>query len=143
MSGDFSGFLPAISVIRIDDDGAAYVAGSRCTNCGQTFPGDRMACASCARRDAIESVHLGTKGKLYNYTIVHRSYPGVKVPFVSAIIDLDDGGSLRGTLLDVDPDPAMLPRDMPVDMVFRDTGQSSPDGKSFVSYYFVPEQGAA
>jgi uncharacterized OB-fold protein len=143
MATDFSGFLPAIPMIKIGDDGVAFVAGSHCVNCGQTVPGARMACASCGRRDAIEPVQLGTTGTLYNYTIVHRSYPGVKVPFVSAIVDLDDGGSLRGSLLDVEPDPAKLPRDLPVEIVFRDTGQSSPDGKPFVSYYFVPAQGAA
>lgn len=140
MAGDFSGFLPASPVIRIDEDGGAFVAGSRCSNCGQTFPGDRMACSACFRRDTIEAVRLGTKGKLYNYTIVHRSYPGVNVPFVAAIVDLDGGGTLRGTLLEVEPDPAKLTPDMPVDIVFRDTGQAGPDGKSFVSYYFVPAQ---
>jgi uncharacterized OB-fold protein len=143
MTSDFSGFLPAIPMIRIGEDGGAFVAGSRCANCGNTFPGERMACSACFRRDSIEPVQLGTKGKLYNYTIVHRSYPGVKVPFVAAIVDLDDGGSLRGTLLEVEPDPAKLPPDMPVDIVFRDTGQTSPDGKAFVSYFFVPAQAQA
>lgn len=140
---DFRGFLPALPLIKIGDDGSAFVAGSHCTNCGQTVPGDRMACAACGRRDTIQKVKLGTKGTLYNYTVVHRSYPGVKVPFVSAIVDLDDGGSLRGTLLEIEPDPKKLPPDMPVEVVFRDTGQSSPDGKPFVSYYFVPAQGTA
>ncbi|MCW3834481.1 Zn-ribbon domain-containing OB-fold protein [Sphingomonas canadensis] len=101
-----------------------------------------MACSACCRRDTIEAVRLGTKGKLYNYTIVHRSYPGVKVPFVAAIVDLDEGGSLRGTLLEAEPDPAKLPPDMPVDVVFRDTGQTGPEGKPFVSYFFVPAQPA-
>lgn len=100
-----------------------------------------MACASCGRRDAIEPVNLGTRGTLYNYTIVHRSYPGIQVPFVAAIVDLDGGGSLRGTLLEVEADPAKLERDLPVEVVFRDTGQTSPEGKPFVSYFFVPAQG--
>lgn len=143
MVGFFGGFLPALPMIKIGADGRVFLEGSHCANCGHTVPGDRMACASCGRRDAIEPVRLGTKGKLYNYTIVHRSYPGVKVPFVSAIVDLDDGGSLRGTLVEVDPDPAKLPRDMPVDVVFRDTGQIGPDGEPFVSYFFVPSQGEA
>ncbi len=125
MVSDFSGFLPAISAIKIGDDGEAFVAGSHCANCGQTYPGDRMACASCGRRDALEPIRLGTKGILYNYTIVHRSFPGIKVPFIAAIVDLNDDGSLRSTLLEAEPDPAKLPRDMPVDIVFRDTGQTS------------------
>jgi uncharacterized OB-fold protein len=143
MSLDFSGFLPAMPIVRVGEDGCAYVAGSHCAHCGQTVPGDRLACASCGRRDTVEPVRLGTKGRLYNFTVVHRSYPGVPVPFVSAIVDLDDGGSLRGTLIDVEPDAAKLPYDMPVEVVFRDAGQTSPDGKPFVSYCFVPAQGAA
>ena len=145
MADDFTGFLPAVPTIRIDDDGRAYVAGSHCSNCGATVPGDRIACAGCGRRDTIAAVKLGTTGTLYNYTVVHRSYPGVKVPFVAAIVDLAGGGSLRGTLLDVEPDPATLAYDLPIDVVFRDTGQTSPDGKPFVSYFFVPvqTQGAA
>jgi uncharacterized OB-fold protein len=143
MANNFAGFLPAISIIRIGNEGEAFVAGSHCSNCCETVLGDRMACASCGQRGALTSVRLGTTGKLYNYTIVHRSYPGVPVPFVSAIVDLDDGGSLRGTLLEVEPDPAKLPSDLPVSVVFRDTGQTAPDGQSFVSYFFVPAQGAA
>lgn len=143
MTNDFSGFLPAIPMIRIDDDGKAYIAGSHCRNCGETVPGERMACASCGKRETVEPVRLGTRGTLYNYTIVHRSYPGVKVPFVSAVIDLEGGGSLRGTLAEVAPDPAQLPWNMPVNVVFRDTGQTNPEGKPFVSYLFVPAQGEA
>ena len=143
MAHDFSGFVPAIPAIRIGEDGEAFVAGSHCVNCGETVPGDRMACASCGRRDAIEPVRLGTKGRLYNYTIVHRSFPGIPVPFVAAIVDLEGGGSLRGTLLEVEPHPDKLPRDMPVEVVFRDTGQTGPDGRPFVSYFFVPAQGEA
>lgn len=142
MDSDFSGFLPAIPIIRINDKGAASVAGSHCNKCDARFPGDRMACASCGGRDSISAVQLSTKGKLYNYTIVHRSFPGVKVPFVAAIVDLDDGASLRGTLLDVEPNPDKLPRDLPVDMVFRDTGQKNAEGTPFVSYFFAPAQGA-
>lgn len=143
MSNDFSEFVPAVPIIHIGDDGEASLMGSRCANCGQTYPGERMACASCGRRDAIEPVRLGNRGTLYNYTIVHRSYPGVAVPFVSAIVDLEGGGSLRGTLIDVEPDPAKLPRDMPVDIVFRDAGQTNKEGKHFLSYFFAPAQGAA
>ena len=88
-------------------------------------------------------VRLANHGTLYNYTVVHRSYPGVPVPFVSAIVDLADGGSLRGTLLGVDPDPTALEAGMPVEVVFRDTGQISKEGQSFLAYYFVPRTGAA
>ena len=136
----FSGedFVPALPLLRIEDGAEPWLVGAHCSNCGVTVNGSRVACPSCGKRDTLSQVKLGTKGKLYNYTIVHRSYPGVPTPFVAAVVDLDDGGSLKGTLLDVEADVAKLPRDMPVNVVFRDTGQKNKEGKPFLGYYFVP-----
>jgi len=84
---------------------------------------------------------LAEHGKVYTYTIVSRSFPGVKTPFVSAVVDLDGGGCLPGVLLDVTPAPSAITYDMPVDVVFRDTGQRAADGRPFVSHYFVSAKG--
>jgi len=141
----FSGedYVPALPLIQIEDGAAPWLMGSHCSNCGATVNGPRLACPACGKRDSLSAVNLGRKGKLYSYTIVHRSYPGVKTPFVAAVVDLEDGGSLKGTLLDVEPDPDKLPPDMPVEVVFRDTGQKNTEGKAFLSYYFVPARGEA
>ena len=69
--------------------------------------------------------------------------PGVKTPFVAAIVDLEGGGSLKGTMVDVEPDPAKLSRDMPIKVVFRDTDQKDPEGRPFLGYFFTPATGAA
>jgi uncharacterized OB-fold protein len=97
-----------------------------------------MACPACGATDALERVRLGSQGTIHAHTVVHRSYPGVKTPFVSVVVDLDGGGTVRGTLTDVDP-LAHLPVDLRVDMVFRDTGQRDKEGRPFLSYFFVPE----
>ena len=136
-------FIPAFPFVKVEEGGAHWLAGSKCAKCGATIPGERVACPSCGARGTLEPVRLGSRGTLYNFTVVHRSYPGVKTPFVSAVVDLEGGGTLKGTLLDVDPDPTKLPADLPVDLVFRDTGQKNPDGKPFLCYYFTPSQGAA
>jgi uncharacterized OB-fold protein len=136
-------FAPASPILKFDDNGQPWLAGSRCSNCDAVFPGERMACAACAGRGTIQPIRLGTSGTLYNYTVVHRSFPGVKTPFVAAIVDLEGGGSLKGTLIDVAPDVATLTRDLPVQIVFRDTGQKTKEGKAFLSYYFTPAAGAA
>src|SRR5689334_23852397 len=65
------------------------------------------------------------RSTLYAYSIVHRSFPGVAVPYVSAIVDLDGGGSLKGNLIDVEPDPAKLTLGMPVDVVFKEDRKST------------------
>lgn len=135
--------LPAVSYLQIDDSGDPSLVGSRCLECGAIIPGKRSVCACCSARDRMQSIRLGEHGKVYSYTIVRRSFPGVKTPFVAVVVDLEGGGSIQGTLLDVNPEPADIPYDMPVDVVYRDTGQRSPEGRPFTSYYFVPSKGEA
>jgi len=134
---------PAVPFLHIDDAGAPYLAGSRCGACGAVAPGQRTVCNACGARSNIAAIRLGTQGKLYSYTVVHRSFPGVKTPFIAAIVDLEGGGAIKGTLLDVKPDPEAIAFDLPVDIVFRDTGQVAADGAPFLSYYFTPAGGAA
>jgi hypothetical protein len=71
---------------------------------------------------------------------VYRSYPGAVTPFVSAIVQLKGGAIVKGTLVDVDPDPALIPLNMEVDVVYRDTGQRNSQGQRFISYYFAPRR---
>ena len=51
---------------------------------------------------------------------MHRSFPGIEVPYVSAIVDLDDGTAIKGNLINIDPDPEKIEFDMPVEVVFDD-----------------------
>ena len=86
----------------------------------------------------MDLCELSETGRLYNYTIVHRSYPGVSVPFVSAIVDLDDGSTIKGNLLDVDPSPEALEFDMPVKLVYRGAELANAAGEGYLAYFFVP-----
>ena len=84
-------------------------------------------------------VRLSNKGRLYSYSIVHRSFPGIDVPYVSAIVDLEDGGTIKGNLIDVEPDPDSIPFDLPVDVVFGDAlGRKDREGNSYISFFFKP-----
>jgi uncharacterized OB-fold protein len=81
---------------------------------------------------------------LYAYSIVHRSFPGVAVPYVSAIVDLTGGGTVKGNLIDVDPDPSKLRFGMAVEVVYGDAlGRKDGAGNSYLSYFFRPRQPAA
>jgi hypothetical protein len=82
---------------------------------------------------------LANTGKLYSYSIVHRSFPGVDVPYVSAIVDLDGGGTVKGNLVDVDVDPQNISFDMKVKIIFKDAlGRKDKDGNSYISFFFAP-----
>jgi uncharacterized protein len=129
---------PATSYTVIPPAGEPYLSASRCRRCGATFLGARDHCGSCTTRDEMEPVNLSGNGHLYNYTIVYRSYPGIRVPFVSAIVDLDCGGTVKGNLIDIEPDPAKLKFGMPVRMVFRGAELANADGAGFLAHFFVP-----
>jgi len=69
--------------------------------------------------------------------VVSRSYPGIAVPFVSAIVDLDDGLTLKGTLRDVAPHS--LRAGMPVRLVIDNAGGATDkDGAPYVGFHFTP-----
>ena len=129
---------PATAYLDFNDQGEPYLQGVRCSECGQTYLGERDHCAKCAARDCMSQVDLGTSGRLYNYTIVYRSYPGIKVPFVSAVVDLDSGCTVKGNLLDIEPSPETVSFDMPVELVFRGAELATPAGEGFISHFFVP-----
>lgn len=129
---------PAQPYIRLDDD-QPYVEGRRCTACDARTAAVHLACPACGARESIETYRAPTTGKLHAYSIVRRSYPGVPVPFVSAIIDLDDGLTLKGNLINVAAEPEALPIGMPVRMVFGDAmGRTDKDGASYVAFFFEP-----
>jgi len=129
---------PATSYLRIDPAGAAYLEGTRCAACDAVFLGRRESCGRCGARDGMGVARLSAHGHLYNYTIVYRSYPGVKVPFISAIVDLEGGGTVKGNLLDIEPDPAWLEFGMPVQMVFRPAEVASSEGAGYIAHFFIP-----
>ena len=134
-----AGPLPVVPWLKGAGTNDPYLEGHKCGACGAIFLGERSTCSKCGARDKMKAVRLGTKGKLYSYSIVHRSFPGIEVPYISAIVDLDDGGTVKGNLINIDPDPSNLPFDMPVEVVFEDAlGRKDKEGNSYISYFFQP-----
>lgn len=131
--------LPAAAYIKLPKDGEPYIEGHRCKCCGAVFLGERDHCSKCGARDSMEAIKLSNRGKLYSYSIVHRSYPGIEVPYISAIVDLEGGGTVKGNLINIEPDPEKLAFDMPVEVVFKDAlGRKDKEGNSYISHFFQP-----
>src|SRR5580693_4081381 len=129
---------PATSYTRIDDAGTPYLQGSRCGECGTVFLGVRENCGRCCARRQMQAVRLATSGRLYSYTIVYRSYPGIRVPFISAIVDLEEGGTIKGNLVEIEPSPEKLVYGMPVRVVFRDAECAlGEEAAGYVAHFFV------
>ena len=136
------GPLPVVEFLKLPEDGDPYLEGSKCGSCGSVYLGERSTCSKCGTRDQMSSIRLANQGTLYAYSIVHRSFPGIEVPYVSAIVDLDGGGTVKGNLIGVDPDPEKIPFGMPVDVVYKDAlGRKDREGNSYVSYFFQPQKG--
>ena len=133
------GPLPIVSWLKIPAKGDPYLEGHKCGSCEAIFLGERDVCAKCGARGQIQAVRLGNAGTLYAYSIVHRSFPGIEVPYVSAIVDLDGGGTVKGNLINVEPDPEKTPFGMPVEVVYKDAlGRKDSEGNSYISYFFQP-----
>jgi uncharacterized protein len=128
-------------VVRVGVDGSAWIEGFRCGTCGAVMPVATMACRACASRTPPEPFRAQETGKLYTWSVVHRSYPGVTVPFVSVIVDLDDGLSFKGTLRGVAAED--LKMGLPVRLVFDDAGGARDSaGAPYVGFHFVAKEPA-
>jgi uncharacterized OB-fold protein len=131
--------LPVVEFLKIPKEGVPYLEGHKCKACAAVFLGKRSVCSKCGARDRIEPVRLADRGRLYVYSIVHRTFPGIEVPYVSAVVDLDGGGTVKGNLIGIDPDPAKIKMGMPVRVVFKDAlGRKDKQGNSYLSYFFEP-----
>jgi len=129
---------PAVAYLKIPATGEPYLEGHRCRSCGEVFLGVRTVCSRCFARNQMDAIRLSNRGKLYNFTIVYRNFPGVTVPFVSAVVDLDGGGTVKGNLVDIEPDPSRIAFDMEVEVVFRDAGRTDKEGNKYLAHFFVP-----
>ena len=131
--------LPVVDYLKLPENGDPFLEGHKCSKCNAMFLGERKVCSSCFSRGSLEAVKLNNTGKLYSYSIVFRSFPGIDVPYISAIVDLEGGGTIKGNLIDVEPDPEKIKFDMPVEVIFDDAlGRKDADGNSYISYFFKP-----
>jgi uncharacterized OB-fold protein len=138
-SGSAQEPLPAVDFLKIPEHGDPYLEGHKCGACGSVFVGARTVCSKCGARDQMKPIHLSNRGELYVYTIVHRSFPGIEVPYISAVVDLEGGGTVKGNLINIDPDPEKLRPGMPVEVVYKDAlGRKDREGHSYLSYFFQP-----
>ena len=86
--------LPVVDFLKLPDGGEPYLEGHQCKTCQAIFIGARENCSKCGARGSMQTKKLSNKGTLYVYSIVHRSFPGVEVPYVSAVVDLEGGGTV-------------------------------------------------
>ena len=95
--------IPIVDYLVLDR-GEPHLEANECTKCGALFFDRRNACAHCANRTFTKK-ELGTTGVVRSFAIVHQAAPGVPVPYVSSVVDLDGGGDVKANVVNVEPDP--------------------------------------
>lgn len=94
----------------------------KCTGCSEHQFYPRKICIHCGSPD-VEWVQASGRGTVHTYTVIHQQgMPGWReqVPYVAAVIDLEEG--VRMTSNVVDTDPASVTVGMPVEVTFVDEG---------------------
>jgi uncharacterized OB-fold protein len=92
----------------------------RCKACNELFFFPREHCPNCFESD-LDWQELSGNGRVYSYTIVRQSADprfNEKVPYVYAIIQLDEGTRMISNIEDVDFDEVEI--DMPVTVRWED-----------------------
>ena len=125
--------VPLVEYLALEPE--PHLVANECTGCGARYFDRRNACASCEGEE-FKKVDVATQGIVKAFTIVSMAAPGVPVPFVAAVVDCD-GTSVRGNLLDVEPDDQHVSLGMKVELTTTSVG-SDDDGTEAVGFGFRP-----
>ena len=130
---DLTAQIPLVDYLVLGDD--PHLVANECTSCGARFFDRRNACASCGGTD-FTKVDIDTTGEVRAFTIVSFAAPGVPVPFVAALIDCG-GTSVRGNVVDVEPDDQHVQLGMKVRLVTFPAGTDEA-GTEAIGFGFAP-----
>jgi uncharacterized protein len=125
--------VPMVDYLVLGDD--PHLVAHQCAACSARFFDRRNACASCGGTEFRE-VEIPTQGELRAFTIVAFAAPGVVVPFVAAVVDCD-GTSVRGNIINTEPDPDHVALGMKVKLATYSMGTDD-NGTEAIGFGFVP-----
>ena len=107
--------IPLVDYLVLGDH--PHLVANECAACGARFFDRRNACARCGKTEFTQA-DVSTTGEVRAFTIVAFAAPGVPVPYVAALVDCD-GTSVRGNLINVEPDPDHVTLGMKVQLATR------------------------
>ena len=116
--GRMANQIPLVDYLVLGDD--PHLVANECTSCGARYFDRRNACANCSGTD-FKKADVSTTGELRAFTIVAFAAPGVPTPFVAGVIDCD-GTSVRGNVINTDPDPEHVQLGMKVKLATYSIG---------------------
>ena len=112
------------------------LVGSRCTSCNHHFYPTSVICPKCRRKGKVAEVEFSGKGKVYSFTEVSSPPEGFEdqVPYILAVIELDEGARLTGQVVDAHKDDVEI--GSPVECVFRAIQRDDPEGLVHYGFKF-------
>ena len=125
--------VPLVDYLILGD--TPHLEVNECTSCKAHFFDRRNACAACFGTE-FTKVAIPNDGVVRSFTIVTFAAPGVKVPFVSAIVDCG-GTSVRANLANVEADPEHVTLGMKVKLTTFSMGPDSA-GTEAIGFGFEP-----
>jgi uncharacterized OB-fold protein len=103
-----------------DGTAAGELRLQRCATHGVYFP-PRPFCPTCLSEDVTWET-LSGRGTLHTYVINHRAAPGFEPPYAIAVIQLDEGPRMMGSIVNCEQTPEALVLDMPLTATFEERG---------------------
>ncbi|MBN2191355.1 MAG: Zn-ribbon domain-containing OB-fold protein [Polyangiaceae bacterium] len=113
--------------------------GAYCGRCDKPEFPPRPRCPRCGH-ETTEFAFSG-RGTVYSYSVVRQGPDGFadQVPYVVALVALEEGPLLAAQLTDVEPGELRIGQ--PVEMVTRRLRDDGPQGTVLYSYKFRPPRG--
>ena len=110
--------------------------GVRCTTCKSAYFPKRSICPKCRRKGKIVEEYFAGNGTVYSYTEVTAPPEGFEdqVPYILAVIELDEGAKLTGQI--VDAHKADVKIGSRVARVFRVIQRDDPEGLIHYGFKF-------
>jgi len=125
--------VPIVDYLVLGDE--PHLVAQECVSCGARYFDRRNACASCSATE-FRSADISTTGELKAFTIVAFAAPGVPVPFVAGVVDCD-GTSVRGNVVNIDPDPEHVTLGMKLRLTTQPVGTDD-NGTEAIGFGFEP-----
>jgi uncharacterized OB-fold protein len=147
MSDDAPPAVPARVLPKLDEHNRAFWTGgadgrlmvSRCTQCGLWVSPPAADCPDCG--GALAAQPVSGHGTVFTYTVNYQPFnPAVPVPYVIAIVQLDEQPDVRlaANIVDCEPDSVFI--GLPVEVRFE---RHDVDGEVVFVPVFAPQSGAS
>ena len=110
--------------------------GNKCTNCSTNYFPPRIVCPKCRRKGKMETLYFKGAGKIYSFTEINSPATGFEeqVPYVFAIITLDEGSNVTGQIVDARGTEVKIGDR--VESVFRKIQSDDPEGLIHYGFKF-------